>query len=108
MKKAKNIHNLDTLEKEIYRLKLEARNIEIKLDKNVEYLQYNYSSMFMNSFFHKRKHEEKERNSFFDSIFKNEAFNTTVNKITDRIADRAADAIDSLIDKIFHTGKEHY
>ena len=105
MKKAKNIHNLDTLEKEIYRLKLSANNIEEKLDKNFEYLQHNYYSMIMNSFFHKKKHEQKGKNGFFDSFFKNENFNGFISKITDHIADRTLDGIDSLIDKIFNKHK---
>ncbi len=60
MKKAKNIHNLDTLEKEIYRLRLSAKNIEEKLDNNFEHPQQNYSSMFMNFFFAKRSMKKKK------------------------------------------------
>jgi hypothetical protein len=106
MKKAKNIHNLDTLDKEIYRLKLEAKNIEDKLDDNFEKLRHNWFSMSMNSIFHKKKNEESSKSHFFDSFFKNDGFNAVVNKITDHIANRASDGIDSLIDKIFHKKKE--
>lgn len=105
MKKVKNIHNLDTLEKEIYRLKLEARNIEAKLENNFDYLQQNYSSIFMNSFSSKKKQEREKKNDFFDSLFKNENFYSAINKVTEHIANRAADGIDSLIDKIFHKRK---
>lgn len=55
MKKLKNIHNLDTLEREIYRLELEAKNIEQKFDRNFERLQNTGFSMFINSIFHRRK-----------------------------------------------------
>jgi len=102
MKQAENIHNLDTLEKEIYRLKLKAKNIEEKWDDNFEKLQHNYPSMFMNSFFLKKNEKKTNGNGFFTSFFKNDALNTVLNKVTDRVADRAAEGIENFVDKIFH------
>ncbi|MDP4261304.1 MAG: hypothetical protein Q8941_02125 [Bacteroidota bacterium] len=100
MKRAKNIHNLDTLEREMYRLKLEARNIEEKLDHNLDHLQENYFSMTMNSIFRNKK-EGEGKAGFFESFFKSESFNAAVNKITEHIVDKAAAGIENLIDKIF-------
>ena len=40
---ATKIKNLDTLEKEIYRLRLEAKNYESKLEDNLDHLQKNYA-----------------------------------------------------------------
>lgn len=105
MKKAKNIRNIDTLAREIYRLKLEAKNIEEKLDHNFEHLQQNCYSMTMNSFFHKKRKTGEEKNSFFDSLCKSEVFNTAVHKVTDHVATRTSEGIENLIDKIFHTKK---
>ena len=102
MKQAGNIHNLDTLEKEIYKLKLKAKNIEEKLDDNLEKFQHNYSSMFMNSFFRKKKQEKTNGNGFFESAFKNDGFNAIINKVTDRVAERAVEGLENLVDKIFH------
>ena len=102
MKQTGNIHNLDTLEKEIYRLKLKAKNIEEKWDDNFEKLQHNYPSMFMNSFFQKKKEEKTNGNGFFTSFFKNDALNAVANKVTDRMADKAAEGIENLVDKIFN------
>lgn len=51
MEKAKNICNLVTLERELYRLELEARKMEDKLDRNFDYLHDNGFSMFKNAFF---------------------------------------------------------
>jgi|SRR6266496_4584204 len=107
MKKVKNIRNLDSLEREIYRLKLETKNTEEKLDHNLEHLQENFSSMAMNSLFCKKKNKEEEKENHLGSFLKNEKLNIVVNKITDRIADRAAEGIDKLIDKIFHKKKQH-
>jgi hypothetical protein len=105
MKKAMNIHNLDSLEREIYRLKLEAKNIEEKLDQNLEHLHGNFSSIAMNSFFHEKKNKEEEKDYIFGSFLKNEKLNAFVNKITDHITERAEEGIDKLIDKIFHKKK---
>lgn len=55
MGKVKKIHNLVTLEREIYRLELKAKNIEEKMNRNFDHLHDNYLSMFLNSFFPKRK-----------------------------------------------------
>ena len=97
MKKTKKIRNTNTLEREIYRLQLEAKNLEEKIDRNLEHLQENYFSMTMNSFFQK-----KEKKSFFESVFRNENFTATLNKVTDHISSRAAESIETLVDKIFH------
>lgn len=105
MKKAKNIHNLDSLEREIYRLQLEAKNMERQFDRNFEHVQQHYSSMFMNSFFRRRKEEGEAKSSFFASFFQNENIHAAVTKITDRIADKAAEAIDALMNKFFHKDK---
>jgi hypothetical protein len=45
----RTIKNLDTLEKEIFRLKLRQKEIEHNLDKNVMGLKKNYGSMIRNS-----------------------------------------------------------
>jgi hypothetical protein len=105
MKKAKDIHNLDSLEREIYRLKLEAKSIKEKMDHNLEQLQDDFSSMAMNSFFCRRKNRGEDNENFFESILKNEKLNKVVDKVTDHIANRAAESIDELIDKIFHKKK---
>lgn len=106
--KPRKIHNCNSLEKELYRLELESKKLEEKLEGNIEYLQKNYTSMFMNSISCKSNRHEEHKNGFFDSFFKNDSFNATVNKITDHIANRAAEGIEDLLDKIFHKkNKDH-
>ncbi len=105
MKKTNNIHNLDTLQREIYRLKLEARNMEEKLNQNMDYLQKNCGSMTLNSFFHKSRQNENSKRSVYDSFIKSDICKTVVSKIKDRVAGRAADSIDSMIDKLFNSKK---
>jgi len=105
MKKAKNIHSLDSLEREIYRLKLEAKDLEDKMDYNFEQLQENFTSMAMNSLCGKKKNKEDGKDDLFGSFLKNEQLNAVADKITDHIGNRAADGIDKLIDKLFHKKK---
>ena len=105
MKKAKNIHNLESLEREIYRLKQEAKSIEEKLDHNFEHLQENFSSITMNSFCSKKKNNENGKAGLFASFLKDEKLNTVADKIKDHVASRAAEGIDKFIDKIFHKKK---
>ena len=108
MKKAKNIHGLDSLEREIYRLKLEARRIEDKMDHNLEHLQENFTSMTMKSFCSKRTNKEEGKESLFGSFLKSERLNSVADKITDHIAGRAANGIDKVLDKLFHKKKHPF
>ena len=103
--KAKNIHNLDSLEKEIYRLQLEAKHIGEKLDDNIEHLQENFSSIAMNSITCSKKKKSNENGSAFGDFLNNDKLNSVVGRVTDRIVERAADGIDKLVDKIFSKKK---
>ncbi len=107
MKKSKNIHNLDNLEKEIYRLRLEAMRQEKKLSDNMAYLRENANSLIIHSVFCRKKTTFEKKNSEEEGFFKNERFNSMINRIKDRIANRAADGIESLLDRLFHKRKHH-
>lgn len=101
MKKATNIHNLDTLEREIYRLQVEAKNMEKKFDRNCNYLQHHYSSMFVNSFFRRKRDSDEGKKNFFESFFNNDKFHAAITAISDRLADKATEIIEKLMAKIF-------
>ena len=103
MKGEKNIHNLDSLEREIYRLKLEAKNLEGKLDKNLDYLQGNYFNLTMNSFFCR---DDSKKNAGAAHFFKHEGFNATINTIAGNIADKASERLHSWMSNFF--GKSKY
>ena len=100
MKKAKNISNLDSLQREIYRLKLEAKNMELKLDQQAEYLRHNFSTLIANSFCSTDKTETRDNGRFH--TFKNEKINSFFSKVSDRIADRAIDGLEKFFDRVFH------
>lgn len=104
MAKAKRIHNLDSLEKEIYRLKLEAKYSSEKLSGRLEYLQQHYASMTANSFFGRRDEKKSsgptsEKESFFHSLFENKNVQDGINSFLDRFAAKATEALDKLFCK---------
>jgi hypothetical protein len=97
------IRNLDTLEKEIYRLQLEARNYEDRLEKNFDYLKQHYASMTMNTIAGAAASaKEKVKEKIFDAIWQNEKVRSGIDKIVSYLADKAAEGIESLVDKILH------
>jgi hypothetical protein len=93
MKKEKNIRNLDSLDRELYRLKLEAKNLEEKLDHNLDHLQENYFSMTMNSVFCRHENKNNGDYGFWKSFVKNEGFNGAVNTIASNVASKAAEGL---------------
>jgi hypothetical protein len=93
MKKEKNIHNLDSLDRELYRLNLEAKNLEEKLDHNLDHLQENYLSMTMNSVFGRHENKNNGDNGFWKSFVKNEGFNSAVKTIAGNVAAKAAEEL---------------
>ena len=101
MKKKKNIKDIDTLEKEIYRLKLEAKRTGDKFENNIDFLEKNYPSMVVNSFFSgEHEHEKKDIRSNH-SFFRSERLNSILSSVTDHIAEKASDGIKDQIDKLF-------
>ena len=103
-KASTKIRNLDTLEKEIYRLRLEAKNTSEKLENNLDYLQHNYASMTMNSIFSrgssKNSGGEGVKEKIFTSFWENEKVQKGINRIVDHLADKTVEGIESILDKI--------
>ena len=105
MQKARNIKNLESLEREIYRLQVKTRKMEDKLEDNFEYLQNNFSSLLMNSFFQKRSKDKVKENGETSSFFKNEKAGYFFGKVSDHLAGKVADAVTNLVDRMFHKEK---
>ncbi len=104
MRTNKHIHNLDTLEKELYRLQLSSKESAKKLKDDLEYLRENFFTLAKNSV-KKEKKKEETQSTFFDSIFKNEHVRETVSGITNKITDHTAKAVSDLIDRLFQKHK---
>ena len=97
------IKNIDTLEKEIYRLQLKARDCKDKLEENFEHLQKHYASMTMNSFVNRSSSpKEKIKEKILNTIWENEKVRTGIDKIVDYVTEKATDGVETLLDKIFH------
>lgn len=97
MAKSGKIQTLDALEKEIYRLKLHARNLEGELDKNIDHLQQNYGGMIRNSIFGKKTGAA----AFSGGLFFTEKVQEGINKIVDHLAEKAVEGVDAVIEKVF-------
>ena len=106
--KKETIHNLDTLEKEIYRLELEIRNKEEKLKSNMDRLQNNYGSMFRNSFFSKKEKKDHSWSGFFHLLFGEDPLKTVLSSATERISENTAQKINALIDKLFRRKSDQF
>jgi hypothetical protein len=100
----KHINNLDSLEKEIYRLQLTANESAKQLEKDLEYLRDNFFTLTKNSL-KKERIKETGSSSFFDHLFKNDHVQEAVSGITDRIANNVAEAVNHLVDRIFKKHK---
>jgi hypothetical protein len=100
--KSSRIHNLDTLEKEIYRLQLHSKKLEDKMDDHFTYLRENYGRMARNSFFGKKEGiKETLGASISSSFFNNERLQNALDKIVNHLVEKATEGLDALIEKLF-------
>ncbi|NOT50221.1 MAG: hypothetical protein HOP10_02980 [Chitinophagaceae bacterium] len=104
MKNSNQIHNLDTLEKEIFRQQLISKKTSRQLEDDLDFFRDNFFSLARNSVKKERKKEE-DNSSFFEHIFKNDHVRQAVDSITGRITDHASEAISRLIDRLFQKHK---
>jgi uncharacterized protein YlxW (UPF0749 family) len=97
----KNIHNLNSLEKELQRLQSKSEELENKLDGNLHHLQDNYSSMIMNSVLQKGVNiKNTVAGTIAGAVLGNDKLQQALSKILNNLLDRGAEAIDYLADKI--------
>ena len=107
MNKAGKINGYDSLEKEIYRLRLKAAETGKKLEDNMSSFRENATTLFARSLFSRKKADTGKNKSGQEGFFKSERLNTMINRIADRISDRTAESIDSLVDRIFSKHRHH-
>lgn len=105
--KSSRIHNLDSLEKEIYRLKLHSKKLEDKMDENFTHLKENYGRMARNSVFGKKEGMKDALGAGISgAFFRNERLQQAIDKIVSHLVEKATDGLDSLIDKLFRKEKD--
>lgn len=98
------IRNIDTLEKEMYRLRLRAKNYEDELEKNLGHLEKNYFPMAINSILNRTAEigtgKEKIKEKPFHPFWDNEDVRNGIDKIVSHLTDWVSEGIINLMDKI--------
>ena len=100
-KSRRKINNLQSLDKELYRLKMEARRMEEKLDGNFDHLQENFFSMAFNSFLHRRWYKESWSTNIVAGLLNNERLQSALSKLLSYVADKTGEGFDALLNRIF-------
>lgn len=96
MAQRRHIHNIDTLEREIYRLQLHSKNMEQRIDENFSYLQKNFSSMAMGSIFSKKSGKSEIKDQILGSIFSNEKLQGALGRVIDHLIDKIVEGAENL------------
>src|SRR5690349_4849997 len=105
MKKKDTIHNLDTLEKEIYRLRLEARLKEVHLSENWDQLIRDFPEVLTNSIFCRESANENGKKTFGQKLFNNDRRNAFLDRFFEKFSDRITEKLDELLEKVFQKRK---
>ncbi len=106
MAKIKSVRSLD---REIARLQAKAKTLEAELDKSLDYLQDNYSSMIMNSVFSKATGlKGGVAGTVLSFILSNEKLANALSKIVNDLMDKAATGIDKLAEKMSKKKEDSY
>jgi hypothetical protein len=98
----KKVHSLESLDKEINRLRQKAKNLEEKMDDNFSYLQEHSSALMINTLLSGFiiKNKESVSGSIFNFLLQSERFQKTLGKLSEVAVDKVANVIDTLINKI--------
>lgn len=91
------IHNLDTLDKEIYRLKLKQKGQEMKLRQGITNLRKQGLLRLAGSLLFGKKKDTYDKENIFSSFTRNERLNRFLGKFTDGLSNRFADRVDDFL-----------
>jgi hypothetical protein len=86
--KAKQITNVDQLEKEIWRLKLRIKTLETDWETNNEKLKENFVAIFLHSLSKKLKESNQMWIKLVQMGIQNPSFQEFINRINKRISDK--------------------
>ena len=99
MRNKKNLHNLDTLEKEILTHQLYVKELEHKLEKNTGHLRDNLPSYLSGSLACKQG-KEYEKKKFLGAVLDNEYVHSFFSTLTTTAADKTGELLERLINKV--------
>ena len=97
---SKKINNLQSLEKQIRRLKADSKQMEVKMDDNFSYLQENYLSVALNSILPEKTTYKGIPATIISLFLEQDRFRNTVIKLAEKLVDRASDGIDFVSEKL--------
>jgi hypothetical protein len=97
---AKNIQDLQSLDREIYLLRTRAKELEEKIDLSFNYLQEQYSSMTMKSVFPFLLQKAGITGAVVQVLLQNKRFKESLGNLADYLFDKVADGLDSLNEKL--------
>jgi hypothetical protein len=96
----KKINSLSSLEKQIRRLKADAKRMEVQMDDNFSYLQENYLSLALNSVLPEKTTYKGIPATIISLFLEHERFRNTVIKLAEQLIDKASDGIDFIAEKL--------
>ena len=98
----KKLRDLASLEKEIQRLRLEARSMEKEMDDNLNYLQENYSSMVMNSVLPDTGGYKGIPGTIIHLILQHQKLREAISRLAEHLLDKVSDGLELITSKIFN------
>jgi hypothetical protein len=96
----KKIGSMGSLEKQIRRLKADAKRMEAQMDDNFAYLQENYISLVLNSVLPEKTTYKGIPATIISLFLEHERFRNTVVKLAEQLVDKASDGIDFITEKL--------
>lgn len=105
MQSGKHIRSLSSLDKEINRLRKEARSLEKELDDNFNYLRRHYPSLALNSLLPESTAGKSIPALIVAFILQHEKLRGILQTLGSKLAERFSAGLEWIIDKIF-PGKE--
>jgi hypothetical protein len=99
---SKASRSMDTLEKDIRRLRKKARDLEHQLDDNFTYFQQNSGTLFVRSLLPRRAQGETVTgNPIIDPFLQNERLQRVLAKLADMLAEKLGDGLNWMINRVF-------
>jgi hypothetical protein len=101
-KSTKASRSLDSLDGEIKRLRIKAKQLEEKIDENFNYFQQHSGSLFVRSLL-PRKLEGEELTGYrlLDRVMENERLQKVLLKLADILAEKLGDGLNWLVTRVF-------
>lgn len=98
---SQKIHDLNSLEREISRLRRQARGMEQELDNNFDHLHDNFHRMAWNSLIRYNSHKQSWSAGVVQGILGQERVQRGLGRLVNFLADLAAEGLDNLINRLF-------